>query len=291
MTAKVVPPAACRRLPPTINCSAMDGRPSGGSSFGRGIIRRCPTRPVSKGHAFAWRARSRSSPARPPGWGGSRPCCSPPRGPGSPPSTGDDTGGTVEEVTAAGGEALAVSCDVTDAESVRGGGGRARSPTFGRLHVLYNNAGVILPDDDGAVDTPESTWDTRHGREPQGRLARLQARHPGDARSRRRLDRQRRVVRRAHGRGDRADRLHRVSKGGGAGDDPGDRGRVHARAGHPGQRAVPRADRRPRCSPSSWPTRRGQAAPARAHPDGTPRRGRGDGERPRCSSPPTSRRS
>jgi NAD(P)-dependent dehydrogenase (short-subunit alcohol dehydrogenase family) len=30
---------------------------------------------------------------------------------------------------------------------------------FGGLHVLYNNAGVILPDDVGVVETDEDTWD------------------------------------------------------------------------------------------------------------------------------------
>jgi NAD(P)-dependent dehydrogenase (short-subunit alcohol dehydrogenase family) len=30
---------------------------------------------------------------------------------------------------------------------------------FGGLHVLYNNAGVILPDDGGVVETDEDTWD------------------------------------------------------------------------------------------------------------------------------------
>ena len=43
----------------------------------------------------------------------------------------------------------------------------------------------------------------------EGRVARLPGRHPGDDRVGRRRDRQRRVVRRAHGRGDRADRVHR----------------------------------------------------------------------------------
>jgi len=71
----------------------------------------------------------------------------------------DDTGATVEEITAAGGEALAVSCDVTAAESVQAAVA-ATVAHFGRLDVLYNNAGVSLPDDDGAVGTPESTWDT-----------------------------------------------------------------------------------------------------------------------------------
>jgi NAD(P)-dependent dehydrogenase (short-subunit alcohol dehydrogenase family) len=31
--------------------------------------------------------------------------------------------------------------------------------TFGGLHVLYNNAGVMLPDDGGVVETEEDTWD------------------------------------------------------------------------------------------------------------------------------------
>lgn len=31
--------------------------------------------------------------------------------------------------------------------------------TFGGLHVLYNNAGVVLPNDAGAVETDVETWD------------------------------------------------------------------------------------------------------------------------------------
>jgi NAD(P)-dependent dehydrogenase (short-subunit alcohol dehydrogenase family) len=31
--------------------------------------------------------------------------------------------------------------------------------TFGGLHVLYNNAGVMRPDDGGVVETDEETWD------------------------------------------------------------------------------------------------------------------------------------
>jgi NAD(P)-dependent dehydrogenase (short-subunit alcohol dehydrogenase family) len=71
----------------------------------------------------------------------------------------DDTTATVEEIRAAGGEALAVTGDVTAAESVQAAVA-ATVAHFGRLDVLYNNAGVSLPDDDGAVGTPESTWDT-----------------------------------------------------------------------------------------------------------------------------------
>ncbi|MGH2653541.1 MAG: glucose 1-dehydrogenase [Actinomycetota bacterium] len=31
--------------------------------------------------------------------------------------------------------------------------------TFGGLHVVYNNAGVVLPNDGGVVETDEETWD------------------------------------------------------------------------------------------------------------------------------------
>jgi NAD(P)-dependent dehydrogenase (short-subunit alcohol dehydrogenase family) len=57
------------------------------------------------------------------------------------------------------GEAAAfVRADVSrpaDAESMV----RFAVETFGGLHVLYNNAGVILPNDVGAVETDEETWD------------------------------------------------------------------------------------------------------------------------------------
>ena len=36
---------------------------------------------------------------------------------------------------------------------------RATVEAFGGLHVLYNNAGVLPPDDGGTLDTPEDTWD------------------------------------------------------------------------------------------------------------------------------------
>jgi NAD(P)-dependent dehydrogenase (short-subunit alcohol dehydrogenase family) len=66
---------------------------------------------------------------------------------------------TVEAITAAGGGALGLACDVTDGDAVTEAVARTEAE-FGGLTVLYNNAGVSLPDDDGAVTTPESTWDT-----------------------------------------------------------------------------------------------------------------------------------
>jgi NAD(P)-dependent dehydrogenase (short-subunit alcohol dehydrogenase family) len=35
----------------------------------------------------------------------------------------------------------------------------AGEKNFGRVNVLFNNAGVMLNDDDNAMTTPESTWD------------------------------------------------------------------------------------------------------------------------------------
>jgi NAD(P)-dependent dehydrogenase (short-subunit alcohol dehydrogenase family) len=64
----------------------------------------------------------------------------------------------VEEVRAAGGEAIFHRADVSkaaDAQSMV----EAAERTWGRLDVLFNNAG-IFPDRDGSVvDTDEETWD------------------------------------------------------------------------------------------------------------------------------------
>lgn len=65
---------------------------------------------------------------------------------------------TVEAVTAAGGSALALTADVTEAGAVDEAVD-ATVARFGGLHILYNNAGVSLPDDDDVVRTPGSTWD------------------------------------------------------------------------------------------------------------------------------------
>ncbi len=63
----------------------------------------------------------------------------------------------VEAIAAAGGEATYVACDVTDDESVRNAVEHAVD-TFGGLHVLYNNAGVMLGDDDDPVSTSIETY-------------------------------------------------------------------------------------------------------------------------------------
>lgn len=64
----------------------------------------------------------------------------------------------VEAIEAAGGTASFVSCDVTDEESVRNAV-RFAVEEHGGLHVLYNNAGVMLSDDDGPENTPIDTYE------------------------------------------------------------------------------------------------------------------------------------
>lgn len=67
---------------------------------------------------------------------------------------GDDA---VEAIAATGGEASFVRCDVTDEGSIEAAVQHAVE-TFGGLHVLYNNAGVMLGDDDNPVTTSVATY-------------------------------------------------------------------------------------------------------------------------------------
>ena len=65
---------------------------------------------------------------------------------------------TVKSIRAAGGKAIAVEADVADEASVQAMVASAVE-AFGRIDVLYNNAG-IMPNDDGSVtDITEATWD------------------------------------------------------------------------------------------------------------------------------------
>lgn len=63
----------------------------------------------------------------------------------------------VEAIAAAGGEASYVNCNVTDEQSIEAAVQHAVE-TFGGLHVLYNNAGVMLGDDDNPVTTSVDTY-------------------------------------------------------------------------------------------------------------------------------------
>jgi NAD(P)-dependent dehydrogenase (short-subunit alcohol dehydrogenase family) len=72
----------------------------------------------------------------------------------------NDAGGqaVVEELRESGGEAVYVHADVSkaaEAEAMI----RVAEASFGRLDVLFNNAGISHPDDDDAVTTEEEVWD------------------------------------------------------------------------------------------------------------------------------------
>lgn len=64
----------------------------------------------------------------------------------------------VDAIDRAGGEATFVSTDVTDEASVENAVRRAVK-VFGSLDVMYNNAGVMLADDDDPVTTPLATYE------------------------------------------------------------------------------------------------------------------------------------
>ena len=70
-------------------------------------------------------------------------------------SDGDEVVSAIED---AGGEATYVRTDVTDPDSIKAAVEHAVE-TFGGLHVLYNNAGVMLGDDDDPVSTSIETYE------------------------------------------------------------------------------------------------------------------------------------
>ena len=64
----------------------------------------------------------------------------------------------VREIEAAGGQAIFAQADVSkaaDCEAMV----QAAENSFGKLNVLFNNAGIMHGDDDNAVTTEESVWD------------------------------------------------------------------------------------------------------------------------------------
>jgi NAD(P)-dependent dehydrogenase (short-subunit alcohol dehydrogenase family) len=65
---------------------------------------------------------------------------------------------TVEEIASAGGRALAVSADVSTAGDNERMVAEAEE-AFGRLNVLFLNAGIMHSRDDDAVNTDEDVWD------------------------------------------------------------------------------------------------------------------------------------
>jgi len=64
----------------------------------------------------------------------------------------------VDEITRAGGQALFVAADVGREDQVRNAVRQAVA-RFGRLDVLYNNAGIFPAEDGSVVDLDAAVWD------------------------------------------------------------------------------------------------------------------------------------
>lgn len=65
---------------------------------------------------------------------------------------------TAKTIQGAGGNAIFVKADVTNESEVKALV-ETSLDTFGHIDVLYNNAGVMLPDDQSVVDNTEMLWD------------------------------------------------------------------------------------------------------------------------------------
>lgn len=65
---------------------------------------------------------------------------------------------TVQEIESAGGQAIYVKADVSQASDCEKMIQTAES-TYGGLHILFNNAGISHAQDDDAINTSEDVWD------------------------------------------------------------------------------------------------------------------------------------
>lgn len=72
----------------------------------------------------------------------------------------NDAGGeeTIKIISDAGGQAIYVHADVTKAVECENMV-KVAEETYGALHVLFNNAGIMHSQDDDAINTSEEVWD------------------------------------------------------------------------------------------------------------------------------------
>jgi len=65
---------------------------------------------------------------------------------------------TVEQVEAGGGEAIFVEADISQGDDCERMVAAAQE-SFGKVNVLFNNAGIMLGDDGDVENTTESVWE------------------------------------------------------------------------------------------------------------------------------------
>ena len=194
---------------------------------------------------------------------------------------------TATAIDGAGGRRCYVHADVSSESDARAMVEAAVDRISGGLDVLYNNAGVMLPDDGSVDSTDDAIWDLTLAVNVKGVAFGCKYGIPAMLGERRRLDHQRRVVRRVAGCGHLADRVHGI-EGSRARDDARDRGRVRAE-GDPLQRPVPRTDRDAAADAAALgraEASSGASCTSRWAGSARPRNSR----RPRSSSRPTTRR-
>src|SRR6185295_6071641 len=101
----------------------------------------------------------------------------------------DESGAkVVKEIQAAGGKAVYAHADVSkaaDCEHMV----KVAEDTYGKLSILFNNAGIMHGEDDRGMRLGPDRGD-----QPDGRVSRLQIWHPGAATGGRRFDPQLGVV-------------------------------------------------------------------------------------------------
>ena len=89
--------------------------------------------------------------------------------------------GAADDLTAAGHQALAVTCDVSDEDEVAAMVDTTVA-TFGRLDMAFNNAGIQAPPT-GAADETADSFDRVNADQPARRVGVHEARAPPHARA------------------------------------------------------------------------------------------------------------
>ena len=72
---------------------------------------------------------------------------------------GEGAAGTAAELVGAGGRAVGMQANVAIDEDAAAMVAMAED-SFGALHIAFNNAGIMMPDDGDAESTSEDVWDT-----------------------------------------------------------------------------------------------------------------------------------